>query len=69
MRILLTGAAGFIGSHIAPAGSQKAFHLEGEMAVARAARTKNHLQILSTVSSTAVEEVIYAHQFSSDLTP
>ena len=47
---------------IAPAGSQKAFHPEGEMAVARAARTKNHLQILSTMSSTAVEEVIAARR-------
>lgn len=47
---------------LAPAGSQKAFHPEGEIAVARAARTKNHLQILSTVSSTAVEEVIAARR-------
>jgi isopentenyl diphosphate isomerase/L-lactate dehydrogenase-like FMN-dependent dehydrogenase len=42
---------------IAPCGSQKAFHPQGELAVARAARAKNHLQILSTVGSTAVEEV------------
>jgi isopentenyl diphosphate isomerase/L-lactate dehydrogenase-like FMN-dependent dehydrogenase len=42
---------------LAPAGSQKAFHLEGEMAVARAARAKGHLQILSTMTSSAVEAV------------
>jgi isopentenyl diphosphate isomerase/L-lactate dehydrogenase-like FMN-dependent dehydrogenase len=42
---------------LAPVGSQKAFHAEGELAVARAAKTRNHLQILSTVSSTAVEQV------------
>jgi 4-hydroxymandelate oxidase len=42
---------------IAPTGSNKAFHPDGELAVARAARTKNHLQVLSTVASTGVEEV------------
>lgn len=45
---------------IAPIGSQKAFHAEGEVAVARAARAGNHLQILSTVSTSGVEEVIKA---------
>ena len=33
---------------IQPTGSQKAFHPEGEVAVARAARAKGHLQMLST---------------------
>ena len=42
---------------IAPCGSQKAFHADGEVAVARAARDRNHLQTLSTVASTAVEKV------------
>jgi isopentenyl diphosphate isomerase/L-lactate dehydrogenase-like FMN-dependent dehydrogenase len=42
---------------LAPVSSQKAFHDEGELAVARAARAKRHLQILSTVASTAVEPV------------
>ena len=41
----------------APVGSQKAFHPEGEMAVARAAREKGILQILSTVTTSSVEEV------------
>jgi isopentenyl diphosphate isomerase/L-lactate dehydrogenase-like FMN-dependent dehydrogenase len=42
---------------LAPAGSQKAFHPEGEIAVARAARAKGHLQILSTMTSSSVEAV------------
>lgn len=42
---------------LAPCGSNKAFHPEGELAVARAAKTKNVEQILSTVTSTGVEEV------------
>ena len=45
---------------IAPAGSQKAFHPEGEVAVARAARNQGHLQILSTVTTSSVEEVAEA---------
>lgn len=40
-----------------PVGSQRAFHADGEIASAKAARSKNHLQILSTVSSTDVEDV------------
>ncbi len=42
---------------IAPCGSQRAFHPEGELATARAAQAQNHLQTLSTVSSTGVEDV------------
>jgi isopentenyl diphosphate isomerase/L-lactate dehydrogenase-like FMN-dependent dehydrogenase len=45
---------------IDPIGSQKAFHPEGEVAVARAARAKNTLQILSTVTTSSVEEVTQA---------
>ena len=45
---------------IAPTGGNQAFHPEGEIAVARAARAKNHLQMLSTVASTAIEDVIEA---------
>lgn len=45
---------------LAPVGAQKAFHPEGELAVAKAARAKGHLQILSTASSTRVEDVIAA---------
>jgi isopentenyl diphosphate isomerase/L-lactate dehydrogenase-like FMN-dependent dehydrogenase len=42
---------------LAPVSSQRAFHADGEIAVAKAARAHKHLQILSTLSSTAVEEV------------
>ena len=45
---------------LCPLGAQKAFHPEGEIAVARAAKARGHLQILSTVTSTGVEEVIAA---------
>jgi len=45
---------------LAPVGSQKAFHADGELGTARAARARNHLQLLSTVTSTSVEEVTAA---------
>ncbi len=45
---------------LAPASAQKAFHPEAELAVARAARRKDHLQILSTGSSTELQEVAEA---------
>lgn len=45
---------------INPVGSQKAFHPEGEIAVARAAKAKNHLQVLSTVATTSIEDCIAA---------
>jgi len=45
---------------IAPTSSNRAFHEEGERAVARAARTGNHLQMLSTVASTSIEDTIAA---------
>ena len=43
-----------------PVGSQRAFHADGELAAARAARSRKHLQILSTASSTSVEDVTAA---------
>jgi isopentenyl diphosphate isomerase/L-lactate dehydrogenase-like FMN-dependent dehydrogenase len=45
---------------MAPVGSQKAFHAEGELASARAARAQRTLQILSNVSSHSIEDVIEA---------
>jgi 4-hydroxymandelate oxidase len=45
---------------LCPVGAQKAFYPEGEIAVARAAKARGHLQILSTVTSTGVEDVIAA---------
>src|SRR6478609_7521776 len=37
---------------ICPTSSNKAFHPDGELAVARAAKVGNHLQMLSTVATT-----------------
>ena len=45
---------------LAPAGSQRAFHPDGELATARAARARGHLQILSNVTTVSIEEVIEA---------
>ena len=46
---------------VCPVGSQRAFYPpEGELATARAARAKHHLQILSTQTSTPVEDVAKA---------
>ena len=42
---------------LAPVSSLRAFHPEAEVAVAKAARAQKHLQIMSTMSSTAVEAV------------
>ena len=45
---------------LCPVGGQRMFHPEGEIAVARAARAKKTTQILSTATSTAVEDVAHA---------
>src|SRR5204863_2390331 len=45
---------------LAPIGGQRSFHDEGEAASARAAKAGNHLQILSTMTSDTVEDVIKA---------
>ena len=45
---------------LAPCGAQKAFHMEAELATARAAKVKDHLQILSTGSSTRIQDVVKA---------
>lgn len=45
---------------LCPVGSQRAFHPEGEIATARAARALGAKQILSTVSTISVEDVIAA---------
>ncbi|HUU33552.1 MAG TPA: alpha-hydroxy acid oxidase [Vicinamibacterales bacterium] len=42
---------------LCPVGSQRAFHAEGELAAARAAGARKQLQILSTQSSTPIEDV------------
>jgi isopentenyl diphosphate isomerase/L-lactate dehydrogenase-like FMN-dependent dehydrogenase len=43
---------------LAPVGSQKAFHADGEKATARAAKAQGTLQILSNVSSHSIDSVI-----------
>jgi isopentenyl diphosphate isomerase/L-lactate dehydrogenase-like FMN-dependent dehydrogenase len=45
---------------IAPTSSNRAFHADAEIAVAKAARAGNHLQILSTVATTSIEDAIAA---------
>ena len=42
---------------LAPVGNQKAFHAEGEVPVARAAKAKRTLQVLSTAATTSVEDL------------
>jgi 4-hydroxymandelate oxidase len=45
---------------VAPTGGNQFFHPDGELAVARAARAGNHLQILSTSSNYSVDDVTKA---------
>ena len=45
---------------LSPIGSQKAFHPDGELGVARAARAKGQLMMLSTVTTASIEDVIAA---------
>jgi (S)-2-hydroxy-acid oxidase len=45
---------------LAPVSAQRAFHPDGEIASAKAARAKEHLLILSTAATTSVEDVTAA---------
>jgi isopentenyl diphosphate isomerase/L-lactate dehydrogenase-like FMN-dependent dehydrogenase len=45
---------------LCPIGAQLMFHSEGEVAAARAAKTRNALQVLSTVTNFSVEDVAAA---------
>ncbi|MCX6599844.1 MAG: alpha-hydroxy acid oxidase [Acidobacteria bacterium] len=45
---------------LSPVGSQRAFHPDGEIAVARAGKAKRTLQILSTATTASIEEVTAA---------
>jgi 4-hydroxymandelate oxidase len=60
MSIALFGATWPTPIVLAPVGSQRAFHADGELASARAAQAGKHLQMLSTQTSTGVEEVTRA---------
>jgi 4-hydroxymandelate oxidase len=57
MRIELFGTVYNSPIFLCPTGGEKSFHADGELAVARAARTRGTLQFLSTATSTAVEDV------------
>ena len=43
--------------YLCPTGGEKSFHADGELAVARAAKARNTLQVLSTAASSAIEDV------------
>ncbi len=45
---------------VCPTGGQRSYHEQGELAVARAANARNSLMILSTATSTGVEDVAKA---------
>ncbi len=57
MRVDLLGERWDTPIVLCPVGSQKAFHPEGELASARASSALGHHQILSTVTTTSVEDV------------
>jgi isopentenyl diphosphate isomerase/L-lactate dehydrogenase-like FMN-dependent dehydrogenase len=45
---------------LAPIGDNKAYHPDGELAVARAAKAGNHLEVLATGSNASIEEAMDA---------
>ena len=45
---------------VAPVGGNRAYHPDGELAVGRAAKAGDHLQILSSAASTSIEDVTAA---------
>jgi isopentenyl diphosphate isomerase/L-lactate dehydrogenase-like FMN-dependent dehydrogenase len=57
MRVDLFGTTYASPIFLCPTGGEKSVHADGELAVARAAKARNTLQILSTVTSTPVEAV------------
>ena len=58
MRVDLFGTTYNSPVFLCPTGGEKSFFADGELSVARAAKSRNTLQILSTATSTPVEEVI-----------
>jgi 4-hydroxymandelate oxidase len=60
MRVQLFGKEWPTPIILAPAGHQRAFHPDGELATAKAAKSRNHLKILSTMSTVSVEDVVAA---------
>jgi isopentenyl diphosphate isomerase/L-lactate dehydrogenase-like FMN-dependent dehydrogenase len=60
LRVDVFGSAWAAPIFLCPVGGHRMFHAEGELAVARAARAKNTIQVLSSASSTPVEDVAKA---------
>lgn len=60
LRTDVFGAAWEMPIYVSAVGSQRAFHPEGELATARAAKAKKTMQMLSSVTSFPVEEVAKA---------
>lgn len=60
LRTEVFGATWDMPIYISAVGSLKAFHPQGELATARAAKGQKAVQMLSTISSTSVEEVAKA---------
>jgi isopentenyl diphosphate isomerase/L-lactate dehydrogenase-like FMN-dependent dehydrogenase len=60
MRAEILGASYASPIFICPTASNKAYHPDGEVAVAQAARAGNHLEMLSTVATTTIEDAIAA---------
>ena len=57
MRVEIFGKTWVSPIYLSAVSAQRAFHPEGEIATARAAKAKNMTQLLSTMSSTSVEDV------------
>jgi isopentenyl diphosphate isomerase/L-lactate dehydrogenase-like FMN-dependent dehydrogenase len=57
LRVNIFGATWETPLFLCPVGGQRMFHRDGELAVARAANAKKTLQVLSTATSTSVEDV------------
>ena len=55
--ISLLGATWKTPIALAPVSGLRAFHPDGELAVARAGRSRGHLQMLSTLTSSSIEDV------------
>ena len=55
--VRLFGSAWETPIFLCPVSGHRMYHAEGELATARAAKTKKHLQMLSTMTTTPVEDV------------
>jgi isopentenyl diphosphate isomerase/L-lactate dehydrogenase-like FMN-dependent dehydrogenase len=60
LKINVFGAIWDMPIYLSAVGSQRAFHPDGELATARAAKAKSAVQMLSTTTSIAVEDVVRA---------